>query len=158
MRAHTHVSVLAVWLLATAGLGGTVRAQRPDAPPPTVEIVSTVGCAVKVAGPPPTWTLARAADPTVTSEPYASHDALDEARTPPLGSGNFLLVGVAEYLTEDDRQELSPATNQVVPFQKASTGQLQNGHHVAVRGLLVEVDGEPRINLTSVVSLDETCS
>ena len=119
--------------------------------------MSTVGCAVKVPGTPPTWTLTRAADPAVTPDPFASPEAVDEARIQPLGSRDFPLVGVAEYLTDEDRQELSVAGNQVVGFQQASTGQLRDGHHVAIRGLLVEVDGEQRINLTSVVSLDDTC-
>ena len=153
IRVQGHVTALRTGLV----LAGTASAQRPGTPPPTVDIVSAVGCAVKVPGAPPTWTLTRAADPAVTQDPYASQEALDEARTQPLGSRSFPLVGVAEYLTDEDRQELSVAGNQVVGFQQASTGQLQDGHHVVVRGLLVEVDGEQTINLTSVVSLNETC-
>ena len=156
MRVQAHVTALAAGL-ALVALAGSASAQRPGAPPPTVDIVSTVGCAVKAAGTPPTWTLTRAADPAVTPDPFANPEAVDEARTQPLGSRSFPLVGIAEYLTDADRQELSVAGNQVVGFQKASTGQLQDGHHVVVRGLLVEVDGEQRINLTSVISLDDTC-
>ena len=36
-----------------------------------------------------------------------------------LGPTPFPLVGVAEYLTDEDRQELSVAGNQVVGFQQA---------------------------------------
>ena len=156
MRVQTPVAALGAGLVLVV-LAGTPSAQRARTPPPTVDIVSTVGCAVKVSGTPPTWTLTRAADPAVSPDPFASPEAVDEARTQPLGSRSFPLVGVAEYLTNEDRQELSVAGNQVVGFQQTSTGQLRDGHHVAIRGLLVEVDGEQRINLTSVVSLDDTC-
>ena len=68
------------------------------------------------------------------------------------------MVGVAEYLSEEDRQALRESGNQIAGFQQqASTGQLRDGHRVAVRGLLVEVDGRERIDPTSVVSLDPTC-
>ena len=147
--------VLGPALLAAVLLAAPAWGQSPDTTA-TVDVVSTVGCAVRDDASPPGWRLTRAAEPSVTDDPYTSQETLDAARTQALGSRTFGLVGVAEYLSEEDRQALRESGNQIIGFQKASTGQLRDGHRVAIRGLLVEVDGQERINLTSVVSLDPT--
>ena len=152
-------STVAMALALAWGLtdGSLARGLPQVQTPPQVDIVAVVGCAQKASGVPPRWMLTNASEPTVMRDPYASEDALDEATRAPLGSNTFRLVGVAEYLTEEDRGELDQAENPVIGFQRLATGQLQDGHKVAIRGLLVEVNDEQRINLTSVISLADSC-
>jgi hypothetical protein len=73
------------------------------------------------------------------------------------GARVFQLVGVADFLDVDgllasgDRQLFTTAE------QANATGELRTGRMVLVKGLLIEADGDSRINLMAVVGLSETC-
>ena len=127
---------------------------------PAITMVSTVGCVVKITEPgrPPRWMLTRATEPDETRDPFGSRDPA-HAKRPPLGTLEFRLDGVIEYLSEEDRQEYREAGDFIVPIQEGSAGQLRDGHKVALTGLLVAAAGAggAQITITSVASVEPTC-
>ena len=142
-------------VLTMCGVSLGVAAQQPDLTKPTVPLVKTVGCVEMDDG---SWFLTRAADPGETEAPFASEGDLEEARGAALGSHRFHLVGVADFL---DREGLL-ASHQRSEFTAEesvnATGQLAEGHKVAVKGLYITSVDPHRLNLTSVISLADTCS
>ena len=72
-----------------------------------------------------------------------------------------------EPLSADWRAEFLDLDSLLNQFQRTeltalesvnATGQLSNGHKVAVKGLLIESTDPHRINLTSVISLADSCN
>ena len=145
------------WVTIATSLGfavlvqATGGAQDPDLTKPTIDIVSSVGCATQDGA---TWTLTRASEPVVTRVAFSSAAAIETARSTSLGTETYTLIGVADFL---------PVGGLLDQFQRAeftanesanATGSLVSGHRVLVKGLFIE---NRRINLTSVIGLADNC-
>lgn len=143
----------AVWLAPAS-----TRGQRVDATSgaPAVEIVHTVGCVERRAGE-AEWWLARAAEPTVTEAGVFDEDEVNEARAQALGTHEFHLVGVADFLGAEALLRSFDRSSFTTPDQVNATGELRAGRTVLIKGLLIESDDAARINLLSVVGLADTC-
>ena len=151
---------LAGLVIAAATLPLSVAAeQRPTASSrkPQAEIVSTVGCVERGTGE-DTWRLTRAADPETTRPGVFNTAQVDDARQTARGSREFRLVGVADFLTAEGLLRSGDRALFTTPEQINATGELREGRTVLVKGLLIDPDGEPRINLLAVVGLADTCN
>ncbi len=137
-----------------AAAGEQARARRPE---PQVEFVQTVGCVERRAGDASTWWLTRAAEPTVTRAGVFNEVQVGEARETALGDGEFRLIGFADFLTPEGLLNFGDRALFTDPDQINASGELRPGRTVLVKGLLIETDGESRINLTSVVGLADAC-
>ena len=142
-------------LVITCGASLDVDAQVPDPTKPTVPLVMAVGCVEMDAG---SWFLTRATDPEETEAPFASEAELEGARGASLGSHRFHLVGVADFLDTEGLLALHQRAEFTAQESVNSTGQLAEGHKVAVKGLHITSVDPHRLNLTSVISLANTCS
>ena len=104
---------------------------RPKPPPPVGDFsyVEVVGCLT--AGPQHTWMLTRASDPVaaVPSAPLPGA-AMDK----PPGTQTFHLLDAMAYAPDDHK-----------------------GQTIYIRGLLIKVAGEPRMTISTFVSVAPTC-
>lgn len=150
MRAGLLAAAVAIPYGAAPG----VAAQAPDLPERTVPIVKSVGCVEKDGG---SWFLTAAADPEETEYPFASALEVRDARDAALGSNRFELVGVADFLDAEGLLSLHRRAEFTAPESVNATGQLAEGHKVAVKGLYITSVEPHRLNLTSVFSLAATC-
>ena len=141
--------------LPLSGAGGQQAATRR--PKPQVEIVQTVGCVERRTGEETTWWLTRAAEPTAVRQGVFNEVQVEEARQSTPGVGEFRLIGVADFLTAEGLLNFGDRALFTNPDQINATGELRGGRTILVKGLLIEADGEPRINLMSVVGLTDTC-
>lgn len=123
-----------------------------------VDIVQTIGCVARRNGEPTIWWLTRAAAPTVTREGVFNRAEIDDAKkTSVPGTREFHLVGVADFLDADGLLRSGDRARFTKSDQVNATGELQEGHTVLVKGLLIDAGAESRINLTAVVGLADTC-
>jgi len=158
MKASWAVRV-AVAVVACSMWGGlAARQQQADLSRPTVAMVQSVGCASREAGTPPTWWLTSATDPTETETPYASNNEIEGVRNASLGSNRLQLIGVADFLDAEGALNQFQRGDFTASESVNATGQLVAGHRVAVKGLFLEATDPKRINLTSVISLADSCS
>ena len=145
------------WVSFATSLGfavlvpATVGAQDRDLATPTINIVSSVGCATQDGA---TWTLTRASEPMVTRVPYSSAAEVETAESTSLGSKTYTLIGVAEFLAVDGLLDQFQRAEFTANESVNSTGSLVSGHRVLVKGLLIE---DERLNLTSVIGLADSC-
>ena len=139
--------------LAAAG-EQRARTRRPE---PQVEFVQTVGCVERRTREDTTWWLTRAAEPTEARAGVFNEVQVGEARETALGEGEFRLIGFADFLTPEGLLNFGDRALFTDPDQINASGELRPGRTVLVKGLLIETDGESRINLTSVVSLADAC-
>ena len=123
---------------------------------PQAEIVQTVGCVERGAGE-NTWRLTRATDPETTRFGVFDTAQVDEAREAARGSREFRLIGVADFLTPEGLLRSGDRALFTTPEQINATGELREGRTVLVKGLLIDPEGEPRINLVAVVGLADIC-
>lgn len=123
---------------------------------PQAEIVQTVGCVERGDGE-NTWRLTRAADPETTRFGVFDTAQIDEAREAARGSREFRLIGVADFLTAEGLLRSGDRALFTTPEQINATGELRVGRTVLVKGLLIEAEREPRINLVAVVGLADSC-
>ena len=131
-----------------------VQGQRPE---PQVEIVQTVGCVELRNGDDATWWLTRAADPTETRARVFNENQVEEAKETALGSREFQLVGVAEFLDAESLLNFGDRAQFTTADQVNATNELRVGHTVLVKGLLIEAGAVTRINLLAVVGLADVC-
>jgi len=150
----TAILVATAWM-ALSATGGQDQRRRRE---PQVKLVQTVGCVERHGDREPAWWLSSAAEPTEARAGVFNRTDIDEiAGAVKSGSRVFQLVGVADFLDVDgllasgDRQLFTTAE------QANATGELRTGRTVLVKGLLIETDGDSRINLIAVVGLSETC-
>jgi hypothetical protein len=147
----------AIAIGAPSSIAAQLRRQPAGAEKPKVDIVQSIGCAERRNGGPETWWLGRASDPRATAPGVFTVKQVEEARGAALGTNLFQLAGVADFLDTEGLLR----TGRRAEFTSAETanasGQLQPGRKVLVKGLLVEVDGQKRINLISVISLADRC-
>ncbi len=145
------------WVTIATSLGfavlvpATGSAQDPDPTKPTIDIVSSVGCATHDGA---TWTLTRASEPVVTDEPFSSSAEIEAAKSTSLGSNTYTLIGVADFLAIDGLLDQFQRAEFTARESVNSTGSLVTGHRVLVKGLFIE---NQRINLTSVISVADSC-
>ncbi len=139
-------------MLAVAMLGqATVGAQDQEVTTSTIDIVSSVGCATRDGA---TWTLTRASEPVVSEVPFTSSAEIEAAKRTSLGSNTYTLIGVADFLAIDGLLDQFQRAEFTARESANSTGSLVTGHRVLVKGLFIE---NQRINLTSVISLADSC-
>ena len=144
----------AVWLAALpAPAHGQLAATTDE---PAVEIVHTVGCVERRPGV-AEWWLAQAAEPTVTGPGVFNEDEVDEAREQALGTHEFQLVGVADFLGAEALLRSFDRSSFTTPDQVNATGELRAGRTVLVKGLRIAEEEVERINLLAVVGLADTC-
>ena len=141
-------------VVVTCGVSLDVAAQESDENVPTVPVVSTVGCVERDGE---SWFLSRATDPVETELPFASYSELEDARRVPLGSNRFQLVGVTDFLDAEALLSSHQRAEFTAPESVNATGQLSEGRKVAVKGLHITSVEPHRINLTSLLSLADTC-
>ena len=135
-----------------------VQGQRSE---PQVEIVRTVGCVELRNGDDATWWLTSAADPTETRAGVFNVNQVEEAKEEALGSREFQLVGVAEFLDAESLLSFGDRAQFTTADQVNATNELREGRMVLVKGLLIEAGttagATARINLLAVVGLADGC-
>ena len=129
----------------------TGAAQDRDLTKSAVDMVASVGCATKDDE---TWTLTQASEPISTGAPFSSREEIEEASGIPLGSGAYVLIGVADFLAPEELLDEFQRAEFTSVDSVNSTGALADGHRILVKGLFIE---NQRINLTSVIGLTERC-
>ena len=134
--------------------GQTQVARTAD---PQVEIVQTVGCVVQRTDDAGGWWLTRAAEPTVTRPGVFNATQVEEAQDTAPGLREFQLIGVADFLDAESHLAWGDRAEFTTDDQVNATNELRKGRTVLVKGLLIETDGDARINLLSVVGLTDTC-
>ena len=144
--------IVMTWPTAVQGQQATM-----STPEPQVEIVWTVGCVELRDGDAPTWWLTRAADPTESRVGVFNEDQVEEARETELGSREFQLVGVAEFLDAESLLSFGDRAQFTTPEQVNATNQLGEGRTVLLKGLLIEAGAVARINLLAVIGLADGC-
>ena len=147
--------LVAATALPPAAAGGQQAGTRR--PEPQVQFVQTVGCVERRTREESTWWLTRAAEPTVTRAGVFNEVQVGEARETAFGDGEFRLIGFADFLTPEGLLNFGDRALFTDPDQINASGELRPGRTVLVKGLLIEADGESRINLTSVVGLADAC-
>jgi hypothetical protein len=154
MSGRTSLGMLA---LAACGLcaGTYPLAQQADVSKPTVPMVSAIGCAVRASD--GTWTLTNATDGVETRVLFASAKEIEEARKKALGKNRYRLLGTPEFLTKEELLKSGQRAEFTRPDVANATGQLQDGRKLFVKGLLITVPNEKRLNLVAVHQLAETC-
>lgn len=144
-----------------AGVPWTLTAQSRTASAsvdkPRYQIVQTVGCADRKGGDPATWWLTRAAAPQAVPGGALSVSQVDQAKTAPLGTSVFRLIGEADFLDPEGLMKVGQRKLFTTAETVNATGQLRPGHKVLVKGVLIDGAQEQRINLTSVVSVADSC-
>jgi hypothetical protein len=121
-------------------------------------MVHTIGCVERRNDAAAPWWLTRAAEPTVTKPGVFNRDQIaDVEETSALGSRQFQLVGVADFLTPEGLLRSGDRALFTTPDQVNATGELREGRTVLVKGLLIETDADPRLNLVAVVGLEDRC-
>jgi hypothetical protein len=139
-------------------LGAQAAPQSAAKPKPKVDVVQTVGCVERRGGPQPTWWLTRAATPTVSRVGVFNTLQVEEARkTATLGTREFELVGIAEFLDAEGLLRSGDRAAFTTPDQVNATGELRAGRTALVKGLLIEAGAQSRLNLLAVVGMAETC-
>jgi hypothetical protein len=153
--------VLALAVGVVAGFSAIGHAQRRSplgaAGKPKVDVVAGVGCVERKGGDPPTWWLSHAADPKVTPSASFSSAEIEQMKTVPMGTGVYQLVGVSDFLDVDSLLQDPVRAQFTRPETANATGQLREGRKVVVKGPLVEVDGQKRINVMAVLGLADIC-
>lgn len=147
--------LMAVTAVITFGVSPHLVAQESDLAKPTVTLVTTVGCVERDGD---AWFLTRATDPTETELPFATFNEVEDAGKEALGSNRLQLVGVTDFLDAEGLLASHQRAEFTAPESVNATGQLADGHKVAVKGLHITTVEPHRVNLTSVFSLADTCS
>ena len=99
---------------------------------PNFSLVRVVGCLTQ--GPASAWVLTRTSDPVRTRNPAASKDdELKDSQAKALGTGTFTLLSL--YPSPD----------------------VHKGHRIEVKGFLIRIPYDDRINVSSLERLGPTC-
>ena len=135
------------------------QARRPPiaSGKPKVDLVDTIGCVERKDGNPVAWWLTRAAPPKTTAVGFVTASDVDSAKSLPLGTNSFLLIGAVDFLDPDALVQDPERSKFTTPATANGTAQLRAGRKVFVKGLLLDADGQKRINLTQVISLADAC-
>ena len=145
------VCVVATW----------VEAQRRDLsnlPPgvkPKVPLVIAVGCANHASD--GSWMLINATQGQVSAIMHADPVEREDAKKLPLGANRYRLIGTAEFASVDELLKQGQRSQFTTKETANTNGQLQDGHKIGVKALLIEGPNERRLNLVSVWSIADTC-
>jgi hypothetical protein len=105
--------------------------------------------------------LTRAAEPTVTNDDVFNENEVEAARSAALGSGEFQLIGVADFLDAASLLRFGDRAEFTTDDQVNATNQLRQGGTALIKGLLIaddaRQDASARINLLMVVALADGC-
>ena len=142
------------WPAAVHGQLGGLTARTAD---PKVKIVQTVGCVEQRGDDAGDWWLTRAAEPHVAPPGVFNVNQVDAARDTAPGSREFQLIGVADFVDAETQLGSGNRAQFTADDQVNATNELRQGRTVLVKGLLIDPDGDARINLMSVVGLADTC-
>ena len=145
-------STAAAWPTAALAQGEAAAKTKPQ-----VEIVQTLGCAEQRDDGATGWWLVRAVDPEVSRAGVFNVDQVAEAKETALGTGEYELIGVADFLDADSLLKSGDRAQFTTPEQVNATGELSAGHRVLVKGLLIEAEPAKRINLLAVLGLADRC-
>ena len=151
------VLVLAAMIALTWPTAVQGQGQTTGTPEPQVEIVRTVGCVELRNDDGATWWLTRAADPTEIDAGVFNANEVEEAKDSALGSREFQLIGVAEFLDAESLLSFGDRAQFTTAQQVNATNELREGRTVLVKGLLIETNAAVRINLLAVVGLADGC-
>jgi hypothetical protein len=146
-----------VLALVVCGLTASLSAQRQDsdASKPKAPLVSVVGCAARTAE--GTWMLTNATDGIESRVLFMSAKEIKEAKKKALGNNRYKLLGTPEFLTKEELLKNGQRADFTRPEVANATGQLQDGRKLIVKGLLITVPNEKRLNLVAVHQLADTC-
>ncbi len=147
----------ATFAVLVFGISTAIRAQQQqtDLSKPKVPLVSVVGCATQISD--GTWMLTKATEGVESKVLFMSAKEIEEAKTKPLGNNQYKLLGTVDFLTKEDLLNDPRRAEFTRPEVANASGQLQNGHKLLVKGLLITVPNEKRLNLVSVQQLADTC-
>ena len=154
MRGRTAFGVIALLICGwTAGI--RAEQQENDLSKPKVLLVIVVGCATRTAE--GTWMLTNATDGIESKVLFLSAKEIEDGKKKTLGNNRYKLLGAAEFVTKEEllkNEKRAEFTRQDVAN---ATGQLQDGRKLIVKGLLITVPNEKRLNLVSVQQVADTC-
>ena len=151
---RTELCAVAAAALFAHGALPAVAAQEPDAAEPTVPLVKTVGCVERDGD---AWFLTRATDPEAARYPFPNAVELEDAGRAALGSNRLQLVGVTDFLDAEGLLASFQRAQHTAPASVNATGALAEGRKVAVKGLYITSVEPHRVNLTSAMSVADTC-
>lgn len=133
---------------------------------PKVDVVQSVGCAERKPGSlrgggPGTendsWWINRASEPRTAPPGIFNTTQVEAAKSVPLGTNTFQLVGVADFLEPEALLSSGQRKEFTTPENANATGQLRAGRKILIKGMLVEAGEAKRINLLTVIALSDTC-
>lgn len=145
----------AMLALAACGVDRPAAALQAPTDKPAAPLVTVVGCVARM--PQGGWMLTSATEALETRTLFLSAKEVEEARKKALGSSRYVLLGTPEFLTKEELLETGQRTEFTRPEVANATGQLQQGRKVMVKGLLITVPNERRVNLVAVQQLADTC-
>jgi hypothetical protein len=130
-------------------------ADRVDLATSKVPVVTVVGCVSRRAD--GATMLTRASDPRISAIVHADAKEIADARTTPLGTNHYRLIGTAEFGSEGELL----SQGQRAQFTRESTGNvtnsLQSGHRLFVKALAIPGVQDARLNLLSAQTLADSC-
>jgi len=143
--------------LLVCGSITVIRAQQreSDLSKPKVPLVSVVGCATRTAE--GTWMLTNATVGVESKVLFMSAKEIEEAKKKALENNRYKLLGTLEFLTKEELLKDPQRAKFTRPEVANTTGQLQDGRKLLVKGLLITAPNEKRLNLVSVQQLADTC-
>ena len=154
MRGRTAFGVIALLICGwTAGI--RAAQQENDLSKPKVPLVIVVGCATRTAE--GTWMLTNATDGIESKVLFLSAKEIEDGKKKTLGNNRYKLLGAAEFVTKEELLKNEKRAEFTRPDVANASGQLQDGRKLIVRGLLITVPNEKRLNLVSVQQVADTC-
>ena len=154
MRGRTAFGVIALLICGwTAGI--RAEQQENDLSKPKVPLVIVVGCATHTAD--GTWMLTNATDGIESKVLFLSAKEIEDGKKKTLGNNRYKLLGTAEFVAKEELLKNEKRGEFTRPDVANATGQLQDGRKLIVKGLLITVPNEKRLNLVSVQQVADTC-
>jgi hypothetical protein len=114
------------------GRGRGAEFAGPPQGPNDVPIVEVIGCLTQ--GPGNAWMVNNATEPVKAPIGFSKPEELKAAESKALGTLQIRLIGFVEF---------TPANHK--------------GHKVVVKGMWIKDTGEPRLNVTSLMTASATC-
>lgn len=149
------VVIATALVVCLAGAHVSAQNRQESRARPQVPTVVVVGCAA--AGPSPAiWLLQRASERVEGAGAAMTVAERTTAEKAPLGKATYELIGVADFLTNEESHRVGSRKDLYALEQVNGSGALRSGAQVAVKGLLI-AGTTPRINLTSVVQINAAC-
>lgn len=146
---------IAILAIALACGPAGLDAQQGEKDKSKVDLVSVVGCAThRTDG---VWMLTNAGEATVVTQAAVTLKELEVARAQPPGKNRYQLIGTAEFVSAEELVRNPVRAEFTTAGTANTTGQLEDGRKVIVKGLLISTPTEKRLNLTSVQRLSDSC-